>query len=283
MTACHLDWDVAGSKMADERYGRDWSRDELVLALYLYCQIPFAKTKANNPEVIRLAGLIGRTPASVARKLGNLGAFDPQLKQRGISGLAHASRADKLVWEEFHDRWDKLVEESGKLLTALSPSGPGPVTESEAAFPAESEEILAMPAGPSEGTAVVRVRLLQSFFRRAVLASYDSACSVCGLDLPPLLVASHIKPWGADESIRAEPRNGLCLCAIHDRAFDRGLMTVSEDLGLVIAADVLSSRQAFVCSALVEFHDHPLRMPRRFSPRMEYLAWHREHVFQGTA
>ena len=65
--------------MASEKYGSLWTRDELVLALYLYCQIPFAKTKANNPEVIRLAHVIGRTPASVARKLGNFGAFDPLL------------------------------------------------------------------------------------------------------------------------------------------------------------------------------------------------------------
>jgi putative restriction endonuclease len=45
-------------------YGSAWSREELILALYLYCQIPFAQTKASNPEVIRLAELLGRTPSS---------------------------------------------------------------------------------------------------------------------------------------------------------------------------------------------------------------------------
>ncbi len=84
--------------MTQSKYNTAWSREELVLALYLYCQIPFAKTKANNPEVIQLAGVLGRTPSSVARKLGNFGAFDPLLAQKGISGLTHFSKADREVW-----------------------------------------------------------------------------------------------------------------------------------------------------------------------------------------
>jgi putative restriction endonuclease len=67
----------------ENKYGTLWTRDEQILALYLYCQIPFKKTKANNPEVIKLANLLGRTPSSVARKLGNFGAFDPRLAAQG--------------------------------------------------------------------------------------------------------------------------------------------------------------------------------------------------------
>lgn len=74
------------------------NREELVLAFHAYCQIPFAKTKASNPDVINLANLLGRTPSSVARKLGNFGAFDPTLAQKGISGLKHVSKADKAIW-----------------------------------------------------------------------------------------------------------------------------------------------------------------------------------------
>lgn len=268
--------------MRIERYGTDWSRNELVLALYLYCQIPFAKTKANNPEVIRLAALLGRTPASVARKLGNFGAFDPQLAKQGISGLAHASRADKLVWDEFHNNWDGLVEQSDQLLLALSAPVQSTLAQSGDQL-AEDEEIIATPVGPTESRAVVPVRLLQSFFRRTVLASYDSTCCVCGLDIRPLLVASHIKPWSADEPNRTEPQNGLCLCAIHDRAFDRGVMGVSEQLQVIVAPWVIPSQQKFVRVALVEFHERPMRMPKRFAPRPDFLAWHREHVFQETS
>ncbi|MBN1627575.1 MAG: hypothetical protein JW944_13710, partial [Deltaproteobacteria bacterium] len=101
------------------KYGVEWSRDELILALYYYCQIPFAKTKANNPEVQKLAEIIKRSPSSVARKLGNFGAFDPVLAKKGITGLTHYSKADKSIWNEFTGNWDGLVKESKNILSTL--------------------------------------------------------------------------------------------------------------------------------------------------------------------
>ena len=95
--------------MTTGKYGTGWSRDELILALHAYCQIPFAKTKASNPDVINLANILGRTPSSVARKLGNFGAFDPMLAQKGISGLQHVGKSDKAIWSEFYGNWDALV------------------------------------------------------------------------------------------------------------------------------------------------------------------------------
>lgn len=53
-----------------DNYGAPWTRKELILAFDLYCRIPFKKTNASNPEVQRLASLIDRTPASVARNWG---------------------------------------------------------------------------------------------------------------------------------------------------------------------------------------------------------------------
>ena len=66
--------------------GQPWTREQLILAFELYCRIPFQRTKASDPRVKELAAILGRTPASVARKLGNFGAFDPQLAARDISG-----------------------------------------------------------------------------------------------------------------------------------------------------------------------------------------------------
>jgi putative restriction endonuclease len=264
------------------KYGDRWSRADLVLALYLYCQIPFAKTKANNAEVMRLADLIGRTPASVARKLGNFGAFDPLLAERGISGLTHTSKDDKLIWDEFRNRWDALVGESARLLSDLS----APIRDRQhaaTAQTAEDEQIIVRPTGPSERQASMTVRLFQSFFRRAVLASYDSTCCVCGLNIRQLLVASHIKAWSKNESTRSDPENGLCLCALHDRAFDRGMIAVSEAFQILVHPALTSSRQPFVQAALADFNNQPLRMPTRFAPRREFLAWHMQNVFGREA
>ena len=103
------------STFQESRYGTLWSREELVLAFELYCRIPFQKTKANNPLVRELASLVGRTPASVARKLGNFGAFDTALQKLNIRGLTHTSKLDRGIWDEFHNDWNGLVWEADLL------------------------------------------------------------------------------------------------------------------------------------------------------------------------
>ena len=61
-----------------------WTRDELILAINLYCKLPFGRLHRLNPQVINLANLIDRTPGSVAYKLVNFASLDPALKARGI-------------------------------------------------------------------------------------------------------------------------------------------------------------------------------------------------------
>src|SRR5690554_1061065 len=112
-----------------DKYGTKWTWDETTLALYLYCQIPFERTKRTEPAVRRLASLIGRTPSAVARKLGNLGAFDKRLADQGISGLSHTSRLDREVWEQFEGRWEQLVETSSRILARLDRGDPIADTE----------------------------------------------------------------------------------------------------------------------------------------------------------
>ncbi len=78
-------------------------------------------------------------------------------------------------------------------------------------------------------------RRVQSFFRAAVLTSYASRCAISGLAVRELLVASHIIPWSNSIERRADPTNGLCLNALFDRAFDRGLITIDEDHRVVVS------------------------------------------------
>lgn len=252
----------------NDKYGSPWSHDELVLALYLYCQIPFAQTKASNTEVKRLAQVIGRTPSSIARKLGNFGAFDPLLAQQSITGLTHYSKADCQVWDEFSHRWDALVEESQRLLALES------VPEKILVTPlATAQELIVItpPTGPSEQPRVIMTRTFQSFFRRAVLASYRNKCCVCGLDVSPLLVASHIIPWSVKEEARADPENGLCLCALHDKAFDTGFLSIKPDHVIVLSPTLRTSSASFTQTALLMYQGQKMQLPDRFSPKAEYL------------
>ena len=259
--------------MVDYKYGSPWSRSELVLALHLYCQIPFGQTTSRNPEVIRLAKFLGRTPSSVARKLGNFGAFDLTLAARGVTGLTNFSKADQGIWNEFYGHWDRLVEESEKLLQ---------VKPADALLDAGQDEdsIISRPTGPTQMARLVQTRLAQSFFRRSVLACYRNTCCICGLDLLPLLVASHIVPWAAREEARTDPQNGLCLCALHDRAFDRGLLTITTNLTVEVSPLVDISNSWFTTTTLKEFSGGKITLPNRFIPRKDYLLWHSDNVFQ---
>lgn len=66
---------------------RLWTTEESILAINLYCKIPFGQMHSRNVDVMALANLIDRSPSSVARKLGNFASFDPKLKERGVKGL----------------------------------------------------------------------------------------------------------------------------------------------------------------------------------------------------
>jgi putative restriction endonuclease len=69
-------------------------------------------------------------------------------------------------------------------------------------------------------------------FRRRVLAAYESRCALCGVQLR-LVDAAHIIPVKHSSS-NDETRNGLCLCALHHRAFDQGLVAVMPDYRIVV-------------------------------------------------
>ena len=257
---------------SETKYGTTWSRDELILALYAYCQIPFARTKANNPEVIRLASLLGRTASSVARKLGNFGAFDPRLAEHGITGLTHYSKRDREIWDEFRHDWEGLVSESGHLL--------GTFRAQRTTLATEDAPVISLPGGPTEKRRLVMTRLRQSFFRRAVLSSYQSACCVCDIDVQCLLVASHIIPWSVSRDSRTDPTNGLCMCVLHDRAFDTGLIAVQPDFTVVVSRNAITSRLPIVQTALFGFDGRQIRLPTRFVPEGRFLQWHVENVLK---
>jgi hypothetical protein len=72
-----------------------WTKEQLKLAFHLYCQLPFGKLDMRTPEVIKLAGLIGRTPGAVAMKLSNFASLDPAITGTGRKGLEGASNLDR--------------------------------------------------------------------------------------------------------------------------------------------------------------------------------------------
>jgi predicted restriction endonuclease len=99
--------------------------------------------------------------------------------------------------------------------------------------------------------------------------------------VPELLTASHIIPWSANQERRADPRNGIALNALYDRAFDRGLITFDVSWRLVVSSRLKTDNPPIIQrQALLDMEGHALRMPERFAPDPEAMAYHREHLFQ---
>lgn len=252
---------------------RPWTRDELILAMNLYCQLPFGRMHKGTPEIIALAVAIDRTPSSVAMKLSNLASLDEAHQQRGVKGLSGAAAADRDIWDEFHADWDRLAVESERLRESLRLPSEPPVEENAANGPF---------TGPTDQQRIVNVRRAQRFFRRAVLASFNNCCCVSGIQIPELLIASHIVPWRESIEHRANPRNGLCLSRLHDGAFDQGLITIDEEMRLVISkelADHFTNGVLHACFKI--FEGQVISLPRRFRPDKALLQKHRETLFRG--
>jgi putative restriction endonuclease len=247
-----------------------WTRDELILAINLYCKLPFGRLHYRNPEVVKLAKLIGRTPGSVAFKLVNFASLDPSLKARGIKGASNASNLDKAIWKEFFNHWDVLPYESEKLLAKFEH------TTLEKLYQIPKGEL---PQGKTREQ-IVKVRVNQYLFRSFVLAAYDNTCCITGLQQPEFLIAGHIKPWSADEKNRINPQNGIAINALHDRAFETGLITITPDFTIKVSSVLKKQAKApNIQTYFLQYDNQPIILPSRFLPDKEFLEYHNEKRF----
>jgi putative restriction endonuclease len=256
-----------------------WTREHLLIALNLYCKLPFGSFDRDNAVVKEVAAKMGRTSNSLAMKLCNLASLDPVQRARGIKGLVGASRQDRLMWDEFQGNLPVLGAESEQLLHDLFTKD----ETKEVDFLQRDKPRLVAPSGPTEKQATVKIRRGQQFFRQAVLNAYDIRCCISGINVPRLLVASHIKPWGKFPNDRLNPRNGLCLSTLHDAAFDAGLITLDDKLSVVLSKQL---RRFFPQPALeqnfVPFDGKPIRLPEKLAePDAEFIRFHREEIFQS--
>ena len=122
-------------------------------------------------------------------------------------------------------------------------------------------------------------------FRPRVIRAYEFRCAICDYDIhidgqPLGLEAAHIR-WHANGG-PDHVRNGLALCVVHHKAFDRGGISLRDDLRLLVSSGMHGRNEAW--DYWFRRHmDHPIRAPRRSDhlPDPRHLQWHRRQVFQG--
>lgn len=246
---------------------RNWTKQELIIAFNLYCKLSFGQYHQSNKEIIELSKILHRTPSSVSLKLCNFARFDPALRERGVKGMMHGSKLDEEVWNEFNNNWDELAYQSEEYLAKLKEQKEEDLID----FPEE------LPEG-KEKESIVRTRVNQNFFRKMILVSYSSRCAVCALPEERLLVASHIVPWSKNKSTQMNPRNGICMCNLHDKAFDTGLISINENYEILFSEII--QRLAHVPVVQKSFLEYrKLNPPERFLPDPEFILYHQRNIF----
>ena len=248
---------------------KNWTREESILALALYFELPFGCLHKANKRIIELAEFIHRTSSSVSMKLCNFARFDPELAKRGISGLKNGSRLDEDIWNEFFQNTEALLEEVEKINGATD------------IILINSDAEIEIPQG-AEGVALTKIRKGQTFFRNTVLSAYNYTCCITGIDLPKLLQASHIKAWKDSEPAteRNNPSNGLCLNYLHHKAFDSGYITIDEDYKIVISKQLQDHFTKDIFKELFQRYEGTMiKLPHRFLPDKTLIRYHNLHVF----
>lgn len=250
-----------------------WSREELVLAFNLYVQIPFGQIGKSNAKVIELARLLGRTPGSVAMRLANFVACDPFHQNRGVTGLKGGIKQCQPIWDEFAKDRTALLYESESILAKWQGMT---LTEKYKDVLGDLKDV----QGETKDR-LVKVRVNQNLFRSMVLANYSNHCAISGIDIPDLLLASHIVPWADSPQERLNPENGICLSALYDRAFDKGLIGIKENYEVILSQELKQkSDNAYFRSHFMPIEGLKLHLPQKYLPRKEFLQYHLDKVFK---
>ena len=145
--------------------------------------------------------------------------------------MAHGSKLNYSIFQEFVNDWEGLSYQA-QLIKAKMMGMP-------AEDILEMDDLPLLPEGLTHDQ-VIKARVGQYFFRLSVLTAYNNQCCVTGLRLPELSVASHIKPWAKsnEKTERTNPSSGLAFNPFHDKAFDKGFITIDKNYQIVISSQI---------------------------------------------
>ena len=127
----------------------------------------------------------------------------------------------------------------------------------------------------TEKEAIVKARIGQGLYRDKLLKKYSDGCIITHINIPEVLIASHIKPWSvSSNSERTNGENGFILSATYDRLFDRGLISFEND-GKILLSNMITTDNA----KKLELENGRI-YDIKFNPGMkDFLAYHRDIIF----
>ena len=131
----------------------------------------------------------------------------------------------------------------------------------------------------------VQARKRDVAWRHAIVAAWDRSCAFCGFDgsvggAPVGIEAAHVR-WftigGPDEL-----DNGLALCSLHHKLFDRGALGLDDACSVVVSTNYAAVSD--MGRAVYELHGRELRpRPGTRLPAAAHVQWHTREVFKGES
>lgn len=239
----------------------EWTREQEIVALYLYCMIPFNKVNKSNPQIAEMAELIGRPNAnSLKAKIGNFGYFDTNL---AASGLGHTSHLDEEIWHEFNGNWQELEIQALELIKQFQQKSHK-----------EQPQILYIPVGV-EREVIIKQRTNQYLFRNMVLSAYCNTCCITKITRPELIEACHIIDWQTDEKNRINPCNGLAMNVLFHRAYDKYLIGITPDFRVEISERMYDGlrgdEKEKTYSYFNPYNNMEITLPKKFKPNLIFI------------
>ena len=251
-----------------------WTREELILVFNLYLKLPFGRINTRTPEVIELAQLLDRSVNSIAIRLSNFASCDPYHQNRGVKGMVNGLKQCQPIWDEFSANREDLIFESEKILAQ----------KQNITIESKFNDYI-VDINDLKGETKVREiksRVNQNVFRQIVLSNYNMKCAIANIDIPELLIASHIIPWSMNEKERLNPENGICLSPLYDKAFDKGLIGVNNNYEVVLSNKLKqNTTKDYYLNLFQPIEKKKLNLPNKYLPKKEYLEWHMDNVFIG--
>ncbi|MFT2017318.1 phosphorothioated DNA-binding restriction endonuclease [Streptomyces sp. 796.1] len=128
--------------------------------------------------------------------------------------------------------------------------------------------------------------------RNLVLTAYEYQCAFCGYDgqlssagagmQPVGLEAAHVRWWAFEGPDEVE--NGLCLCSLHHKLFDKGVLGIGDDLRVLVSQQFVGRSRA-AREQVIALAGRPVLGPQPGSSPVaaDHRTWHTEQVFRGTA
>ena len=235
----------------------------------------------------RALHILGLPKHGASERLLNAGEISLFIRKCDVNNIVfNQIYADEWGWEKEFPPCEYATEnhkESSKALKAVNTvfyktpsSNEAKIQERAKKAEKIEQEINSLHVEGKEKEAVVKVRVNQGEFRNRLLKKYGKCC-LCGVSNPTLLRAGHIKPWCVSEpDEKLDENNGLLLCPNHDLLFDSGLISF-EDTGAIMISDELKS----IDRILMNIHED-MKIKGISEKQSEYLAYHRENVYQNT-